>query len=175
MKLPAADAKPNLLSEENEYLLELLLNQESNNRNKDTCHGSKYDEDIRDLPMEISKLLLSSTIEYIQNTAQMLQAFTGLILTSYLTLLLGFPNKFWLSNIPDVVYLAPIIFFLSSILFNLLDSLRYTGFNFVFGDLESTIEVYERVLSARRKQMILPSVFLALGVICLGCIAYYSL
>jgi hypothetical protein len=122
-----------------------------------------------DTATEISKLILSNNLEFIRGTLQALQAFTSLVLTAYIALLVGFRKDLGFHDKRTlIVAFAPILCWGASLFLSFLTATRQLqgGSNFTYGDLESTVNAYEQILSDRRKQLLIPGVLCLTGLIC---------
>jgi hypothetical protein len=116
------------------------------------------------LLLEISKSLLTGTLATTRGALQVLQGVSGLLLASYTTLLAAFGRQFHASQIPTALLASPIAFYILSLLAGFGEVLFYRGSRITLGDLESGIDAYETVVSAQRRQLILPLLFLLAGV-----------
>jgi hypothetical protein len=133
--------------------------------------------DVEKLQMEMVTILLTSSMDFIRNTTQILQALTGLLLTSYVTLFAGLLSTASSSALPlpQPIYFLPILFFVVSLAFSFISAAFYSGYHIVVGDLDSVLEGYDTAIKARRKQLIWPSVFAILGIGTFGFLAYYGI
>jgi hypothetical protein len=122
-------------------------------------------DEERQLLLEISKTLLSGTLATTRGSMQVLQGLAGILLASYTTLLVGFGKQVGIDRIPILIAGGPIAFYIASLLVGFGQTMLYRGARIRLGDLESGMEAYEAVVSAQRKQLILPSIFLFLGLI----------
>ncbi len=82
---------------------------ESNQRQKNVSDFEKS------VILEISKLLLSSSLESIRGTIQVLQGLTGLLLTSYIALFLGLGKTLGLDKLPLFASILPILLLVLSL------------------------------------------------------------
>ena len=108
------------------------------------------------LLLEISKTLLSSSLASTRGAIQVLQGLTGLLLTSYTTLLMGFGKEIGIDKIPALVAALPIVCYLLSLVSSFGQMALFRGERLTLGDLLSGMEAYEALVSAQRKQLILP-------------------
>jgi hypothetical protein len=123
----------------------------------------QVDEAERQLLLEISKSLLTGSLTTTRGAVQMMQALSGLLLTSYTTLLVGFSQHirsyragpFWL-GLPIGCYTISLLISFGQVFFS-------RGTSLVIGDLTSGFQAYERVIAAQRRQLIWPLVFLVAG------------
>ena len=115
------------------------------------------------LLLEISKALLSGTLATTRGGLQVLQSLTGILLASYSTLLVGFGKQVGIDRIPAFIAAAPMVFYILSLLVGFGQIVLYRGACLRLGDLGSGLKAYESVVSAQRKHLILPLIFLILG------------
>ncbi len=119
----------------------------------------------RQLLLEISKSLLSGSLATTRGAVQMLQALSGLLLTSYTTLLVGFGQRLNIGKIHPILLGLPIAFYTISLLISFGQVFFYRGAHFALGDLESGLKAYEEVISEQRRQLVWPLVFLVGGLV----------
>jgi hypothetical protein len=136
--------------------------------------GLRSEGNLKDLQLELVKLLLTSSMDFIRNTTQILQALTGLLLTSYVASFVGLAKQFSLSSLPLPlwVYSLPILLLVLSLGSSFVNAVFYSGQRVVFGDLNSALKGYDEAIRARRKHLVLPSVLTFLGIVALAVIAY---
>ncbi len=115
------------------------------------------------LLLEISKTLLSSSLATTRGAVQMLQALSGLLLTSYTTLLIGFGQRLGAGKLHPVVLGLPILFYTVALLISFGRVFLYRGTHFVLGDLEGGLAAYEALVAEQRRQLVWPLVFLIAG------------
>jgi hypothetical protein len=123
------------------------------------------------LQLELSKMLLSSSLEFVRGSLQTLQALTGALLTAYLTLLVGFGKQSGLINLPLPLYIIPPFLLGISMVIAFISVLTYKGVNLTPGTIEAAVAAYETVVAARRGHLILPSILTLLGVLSLVIVA----
>jgi hypothetical protein len=121
------------------------------------------EEASRQLLMEISKSLLSGTLATTRGAMQMLQGLSGFLLASYTTLLVGFAKQLPIERLQPILLGLPIVFYILSLLTGFGQVLLYRGANLTLGDLQSGVKAYEKVVSAQRKHLVLPLIFLFAG------------
>ncbi|MGB6131458.1 MAG: hypothetical protein WBG54_06740 [Acidobacteriaceae bacterium] len=127
-----------------------------------SANGADQDAE-RQLLLEISRTLLSGSLATTRGAVQMLQALSGLLLTSYTTLLIGFGQRLRISKLHPAVLGLPILFYTVSLLISFGQVFFYRGAHFALGDLEKGLEAYEEVTSEQRRQLVWPLVFLVAG------------
>jgi hypothetical protein len=115
------------------------------------------------LQLEISKSLLTGTLATTRGAMQVLQGVTGIMLASYTALLGGFGKQMHVNRISAFVLASPIVFYIVSLLVGFGQVLLYSGARITLGDLESGVKAFESVVSKQRRQLILPLIFLLLG------------
>jgi hypothetical protein len=115
------------------------------------------------LQLEISKALLTGTLATTRGAIQVLQGVTGIMLASYTALLGAFGKTMHVSRVSAVVLASPIICYVVSLLIGFGQVLLYRGARITLGDLASGVEAFESVVSKQRRQLILPLIFLLLG------------
>jgi hypothetical protein len=117
------------------------------------------------LLLEISKTLLSGTLATTRGAMQILQALTGILLASYSTLLVGFGKQVGINRVPVVVAGLPILFYILSLLSGFGQILLPRGARLIIGDLDSGVQAYEALVSAQRRQLILPLILSFAGLV----------
>src|SRR2546423_2810667 len=126
-------------------------------------------ESPNQLALEISKLILSNNFEFIRSTLQSLQTFTSLVLTAYIALLVGFRKDIGFHD-KRTLFLAfsPIICWSASLFWGFATAARHLKRQreFVYGDLESTVEAYEQIVRERSKHILWPGILCLLGLVC---------
>lgn len=127
------------------------------------------------LLLEISKTLLSGTLAATRDAMQILQGLTGILLASYMTLLVGFGKQVGVDRIPTLVAALPIVFYILSLLSGFGQILLYHGARIIIGDLLSGLEAYEAIVTAQRKQLILPLIFSFAGLVSVVIVTVYLL
>lgn len=135
----------------------------------DKSHASSSADTVQDaerqLLLEISKSLLSGSLATTRGAVQMLQALSGLLLTSYTTLLVGFGQRLRVGKLHPTVLGLPILFYTVSLLISFGQVFFYRGAHFALGDLPSGLTAYEKVISAQRRQLVWPLGFLVAGLV----------
>lgn len=116
------------------------------------------------LQLEISKTLLTGTLATTRGAMQVLQGVTGIMLASYTALLGAFGKTWHVSRISAVVLALPIVCYIVSLLIGFGQVLFYQGARITLGDLTSGVAAFESVVSKQRRQLILPLIFLLLGI-----------
>ncbi len=117
------------------------------------------------LLLEISKSLLTGTLATTRGAMQILQGVTGILLASYTAFLAGFGKQLHVSRLSAVLLASPIFCYILSLFIGFGQVLFYRGARITLGDLDSGIRAYETVVSAQRKQLIVPLLFLLAGVV----------
>jgi hypothetical protein len=132
-------------------------------------HSHSQEEDFnRTIAFDISKLLLSSNLEFIRGVGQTLQAITSLFLTAYIALLVNIANGF--SNVTLCIFillLLPVLLWSGSLVSAFVGSFSHvqSGDEFVLDDLSSTFLTYEKVIKKRRKMLFIPALLSLSGVV----------
>jgi len=116
------------------------------------------------LRFEMTRLMLSTSVEYQRNISQSLHTLTSLLLTSYIALYVAFGKEYGFFGISPWVSGAPVLLFGGSLVTSLGRAAVYRGAQYEFGNLDETVEAYETMLRERRKQLLLPGVLTALGI-----------
>lgn len=127
-------------------------------------HPPQNQDEHYDLAYDLSKLLLSGNFEYIKSVGQTLQALTSLFLTAYIALIVkAIPTLKEL----DLLLFSPILLWSLSLIIAFLISFVqiYRGDDFVVGDLQSVVSVYEKITSRRKKMLIIPALLSLFGMI----------
>jgi len=127
------------------------------------------------LLLEISKTLLSGTLATTRGAMQILQGLTGILLTSYATLLVGFSKNLGINRLPYLLAAAPIVFYTLSLVIGFGQLMLYRGARITIGDLVSGLEAYEALVSAQRKQLIAPLILSFCGLATVVIIAFHLL
>lgn len=115
------------------------------------------------LQLEISKALLAGTLATTRGAMQVLQGVTGILLASYTALLVGFGKQLHVNRMSAVELALPIIFYILSLMVGFGQVMLYNGARITLGDLASGVRAYESVVSKQRRQLIVPLIFLLLG------------
>lgn len=116
------------------------------------------------LRFEMTRLMLSTSLEYQRNVSQSLHTLTSLLLTSYIALYVAFGKEYGFFGISPWISGLPVLLFGGSLVASLGRAAVYQGAQYEFGDLDETVEAYETVLRERRKQLLLPGALTALGI-----------
>jgi hypothetical protein len=116
------------------------------------------------LLLEMSKALLSGALASTRGAMQILQGLTGVLLTSYITLLVGFSKQLSLETLPAIILVLPIFFYMLSLLTGFLQIILFRGARVILGDLRSGFNAYEAIVNAQRKQLIMPLVLTLAGI-----------
>jgi hypothetical protein len=115
--------------------------------------------------LEISKLLLNSSLASTRGALQILQGVTGLLLASYTAVLAGVLRQVQHITRSGIVLAAlPIVFYVLSLIIGFLQIMLDRGDSLTLGDLPGSFKAYEARVSTQRKQLILPLTFLLFGV-----------
>lgn len=120
------------------------------------------------LEMEAAKILLSSSMDFIRGTTQLLQAFSSLLVTAYIALLIavrkgeGFPDS-------QSLFLAilPLALWVTSLAAGYAQAVSYRGSEFVVdeGNPVDALETYDKVVRDRRRHLFLPSILTLAGIV----------
>jgi hypothetical protein len=121
------------------------------------------------LEIESSKLVLSNSFEFIRATAQILQGLTGLLLTSYITLLVGFCKDSGIGTGYRVVFaFLPLLSLGASLSISIVQAIRYRGSQLVIDEHGNPLNAFETlrsVLTDRRRHLRLPAILTSIGVV----------
>jgi len=120
------------------------------------------------LSMEIGKLIMSSSLEYARGASQVLQAVTGLLLTTYVALFVALGKEYGFFDVSPFITALPAAFFVASLGLLFARAATYKGGNFTFRDAEGTLAAYKRALDQRRGDLVIPSALTMLGIASLG-------
>src|SRR5256885_11943749 len=122
--------------------------------------------------LEVTKVIFANSFEFLRSTAQVIQALTGLLLTAYIALLVGFCRDHGLHGACQLLAaFAPIALFSASLAIALIQAITYKGTKFVMD--ESTgiplkpFDTYDTIISERRHQLVWPSFLTGAGVLML--------
>jgi hypothetical protein len=148
-------------------LVALLIVGARLRRRPDRAPTEPNDESITEdaLQMELAKLLLSSSLEYQRDISQALRTVTSLLLTSYIALYVAFGREYGFFEISPWVASLPVLLFGASLVSTLGRAVVYKGTDFQFGDIAETLSAYERAMMERRKQLGIPTLLTALGIV----------
>jgi hypothetical protein len=120
--------------------------------------------------LEITKLLLSNSFEYLRGAGQTVQALTALLLTAYVSILGIMLREVDLQRMSLsywIVAFLPSMLFIISLIVTLVSILLYRGSNITVNNVESIVNQYEVALQTRRKQVMISSILTLVGIIAL--------
>lgn len=128
-----------------------------------------------ELLLHISKELLTNSINYVCGMSQVLQGLSGLLLTIYITVgLATLEEGYGIAEIPILISALPAIFFVASLMSNFILAYQSPEEPLPLGDLETGIEIFERMVFTRRKQGLWPTVLTGLGLVTMILIFYWA-
>jgi hypothetical protein len=126
----------------------------------------KADEVLKTYGQELTKQLLSNTIDYVRTTSQQLQTITSILLSSYIAIFFGLGKQFGLpQNVSVWYYIGPMAFFTLSLIFSFLIALFSRASQSAPGDWESLHTAFYDNLKRRQKQIYLPALCSLIGLI----------
>jgi hypothetical protein len=108
-----------------------------------------------ELQRDLTELLLEQSYGFVRDMTQLLQGLTGLLLTSYLTVLTAIAQLKGHLHVEPVLAALPAGLFTASLALLFLRVVLYQGGSFQFGDLKAAVEAYENALSQRRRQLVI--------------------
>lgn len=130
------------------------------------------DEVLKKYEQELTKQLLSNSVEFIRTTSQQLQTISSILLSSYTAIFFGLGKQFGLpKNVPTWVYSIPILFFTASLIVSFVIALLSKTSTSSPGDWESAENAFTANLKRRQEQMYIPAFLSALGLISFAGIA----
>lgn len=119
--------------------------------------------------IEAAKIVLTNSVDYIKTTAQTLQALTGLLLTAYVALLVGFCKDTGLPETGSLVQgFLPIVLLIASLLTSGISAIFHKGGTLWFDEArqpQEPLSTLDQVLKARRRQLLWPGVLTLLSVV----------
>ena len=117
--------------------------------------------------VDLAKLLVSDSLQFLRGQVQTLQAIAGLLLTAYVALLVAVwkQENIDLSVGSVVASFGPIALFVAALAVMLAKSVLYDGTDLHVGDLNKTLAAYKTALDARRSQLRVPGVLVGLGIL----------
>jgi hypothetical protein len=150
--------------------LKQLLSKTSVDNNSVPPSPSNIEEEseevLKKYEQELTKLLLSNTMDYIRTTSQQLQTVTGILLSSYIAIFFGLGKQFGFPpGVNKLVYSIPIIFFASSLILSFIMALFSKVSTSSPGDWESAHFAFFENLKRRQKQMYWPALLSLVGLI----------
>jgi hypothetical protein len=120
----------------------------------------------KSVQVEIHKALIANTLDYLKATSQVLSGLTGVLLTSYIALLVGFRRDSPLVDAQDwVAALAPVILWVASIASGFVMAVTSPRYDFVVLDLGAAMDTYASVVRSRSRQIIVPALLTVGGLI----------
>jgi hypothetical protein len=123
----------------------------------------------KSVQVEIHKALITNTLDYIKTTAQVLSGVTGVLLSTYIALLVGFRRDTGLSGAGEwLLALIPVTCWLASIASAFMMAVASPRYDLVVLDLRAAMDTYGQVLRSRRRQLIVPSLLTLTGLIALA-------
>ena len=120
----------------------------------------------KSVQVEIHRALIANTLDYIKTTAQVLSGVTGVLLSTYIALLVGFRRDTGFSNAGEwLLALIPVVLWLISLTSAFIMAVASPRQDLVVLDLRAAMDTYGRVLRSRRNQLIAPAVLTLTGLI----------
>lgn len=139
-----------------------------------TTTNPDAEEILKKYEQEVTKLLLSNTIDYIRNTSQQLQTVTGILLSSYIAIFFGLGKQFGLpKNVPTWIYALPIGFFTLSLISSFVIALFSKSSASSPGNWESAHSAFYTNLKRRQRQIYLPALLSLCGLFSFATIAIW--
>jgi hypothetical protein len=134
----------------------------------ETGHGVQAGK-ASQMQIEAAKILLSSSIDFVKGATQVLQAFTSLLVTAYVAVLLGVTRTSGFDGFTSLIWaLLPLVCWVASLAGGYMEAVSYQGSDLEFdseGNPINALETYERVLRDRRRHLIFPSVLSLIGIL----------
>jgi hypothetical protein len=125
----------------------------------------------KSVQVDIHRALINSTLEFIRGMGQVVSGVTGILLSTYVALLVGFRRETGFEGWRDwLLALAPAIFWLASLVSAYLAALASPRYDLVVLDLRAAMETYAQVVRSRKHQLILPSALALGGLIAFACV-----
>ncbi|MCB9873954.1 MAG: hypothetical protein H6821_07215 [Planctomycetaceae bacterium] len=112
--------------------------------------------------VEVNKILLSNNLDYFRGLMTILNGISGVLMAAQIRIVVAFEDTL----VKDTDYafgLAPAALFGASLVAGFLSVMLTPARRYTIGDLESTIDAYEGVVSQRKQQLILPSIITSVG------------
>lgn len=131
--------------------------------------ASAGDDKAPQMEVEAAKILLTSGIDFIRGTTQVLQAFTSLLATAYIALLVGLTRNAGFRGVSAfAVAILPLALWVASLAAGYIKAITYRGSDLILngdGDPVNALETYERVVRDRRSHLLLPSALTLAGIV----------
>jgi hypothetical protein len=125
----------------------------------------------KSVQVDIHRALINSTLEFIRGMGQVVSGVTGILLSTYVALLVGFRRDTGFESWRDwLLALAPAIFWFASLVGAFLAALASPRYDLVVLDLRAAMETYAQVVRSRKHQLILPSALALGGLIAFACV-----
>lgn len=116
--------------------------------------------------IDIHRSLINNTLEYIRNTAQVLNGVTGVLLSTYVALLVGFRKDTGFAGLGDWLWaLIPAMLWMASLASAFVMAVTSSRYDLVILDLQAALETYAEVLHSRRRQLIAPAILTGCGLL----------
>jgi len=120
----------------------------------------------KSVQVEIHRALIANTLDYIKTTSQVLSGVTGVLLSTYIALLVGFRRDTGINGIGEwFCVLIPVMLWLASIASAFVMAVASPRQDLVVLDLRAARETYGQVLRARRNQLIAPAILTLFGLV----------
>lgn len=120
----------------------------------------------KSVQVEIHKSLINNTLEYIRSTAQVLNGVTGVLLSTYVALLVGFRRDTGFAGLGDWLYaLIPMMLWVASLAGAFVMAVTSSRYDLVILDLRASMDTYAEVLRSRRRQLVWPAILTGCGLL----------
>jgi hypothetical protein len=117
--------------------------------------------------VDLAKLLIGDSLQFLRGQVQTLQAVLGLLLTGYVALLIAVWKEVEveLGTTTTILSLAPVAIFVASLCVVLARAVLYRPSSIVLGSVDSALDAYEKALAVRRSQLVLPGILGVVGIV----------
>jgi hypothetical protein len=120
----------------------------------------------KSVQLEIHKATINNTFDHIKTTSQTLNTVTGLLLTTYIALVVGFRKEVgfpeplhWLSA------LAPAACWIGSLTLAFFQVIMQPGVDLAVSTYTHALQTYSEIIAIRRRQLRIPAILTLLGLI----------
>jgi hypothetical protein len=124
------------------------------------------------MQLELSKVVWTSSVDFIRSTSSLLQTITTLLVTSYLGFIAALGRQLALYAIPTWVVILPICLFILSLGVSFGSAALYQGERMRLTNLRETATAFEETMKRRREQLLIPAILTMLGILALAYFAY---
>lgn len=129
------------------------------------CTDADRDEAAERLTFELTRLVLASNLEFVRGTTQTLQALSAALLTASTAATVALRAVPRFQGVPLVLAILPTALFAGALVSMVLAGVARRQSTFQYDDLDLTLAAYEGLLKRRRRELFLPGVLVAAGLV----------